>query len=206
MRFSSEKLARLEAEVERRMSEARFIHTLGVKRCAVLIGGLVLPQKCDELAAAALLHDITKELAPQEQQKLISEYSVSVTEADRRTPGVLHSFTAPAIISRDFSEFATRDILSAVECHTLGRPDMSLFDKIIFLSDYIEDTRTYTLCVKARERFFSGLSGLQKNEIIGKIDDAIVFCIDTNIKRLISEGQSVNERMEETRKSIISKK
>ena len=206
MRFSDVDLERLSSSVKKRMSEGRFVHTLGVKRCAEQIGRLVLPEKCDELSVAALLHDITKELPEAEQERLISEYSIPVTDEDRKTPGVIHSFTAPSVILRDFPEFATDDVLSAVECHTLGRADMTLFDKIIFLSDYIEDTRVYTLCVRAREHFFDGIDGISREEIIAKIDDTIVFCIDTNTKRIASEGARVNKRMLLTRDDILSKK
>ena len=33
------------------------------------------------------------------------------------------------------------EILSAIACHTTGKPDMSLLDKIIYIADYIEPRR-----------------------------------------------------------------
>ena len=33
------------------------------------------------------------------------------------------------------------EILSAIEWHTTGKPEMSLLDKIVFIADYIEPNR-----------------------------------------------------------------
>ena len=33
-----------------------------------------------------------------------------------------------------------RGILSAITCHTTGKPQMSLLDKILYIADYIERT------------------------------------------------------------------
>ena len=33
------------------------------------------------------------------------------------------------------------EILSAIACHTTGKPDMSLLDKILYIADYIEPRR-----------------------------------------------------------------
>ena len=70
----------LSGKVEGRMSAKRFKHTLGVKKCAELLGSKLLPESAAELAAAALLHDISKEIPIEEQIKLISASALALTE------------------------------------------------------------------------------------------------------------------------------
>ena len=70
--LNDEKINELEEAVRARLSPKRFSHTLGVKKCAELLGSRLLPDSICELSAAALLHDISKELSPDEQMRIIS--------------------------------------------------------------------------------------------------------------------------------------
>ena len=76
------------------------------------------------------MHDVTKELDSGEQVRLLKLLGVSTDEM--LSPPVFHSITAPMVIRRDFSEFATENVLSAVYNHTTAAYDMSLFDEIIY--------------------------------------------------------------------------
>ena len=127
----------LKAAVEARMSQKRFLHTLGVVKAARQLGEELMPEKIQSLTVAAHLHDIAKELPTEELLTLSSEYGYVTTEEDMNSPQVLHSFAAPAVIKRDFPEYASEEILSAVFKHTTGDGEMSVFDEIIFLSDLI---------------------------------------------------------------------
>ena len=205
MIFTEKEINRLEASLKSRMSEWRYVHTLGVKKSAEYLGKLLLPELVSQLCVAALLHDVSKELSDAEQRRLIEEDSIAVTADDWKSRGVIHSFTAPSVIARDFPEFGTENILSAVGCHTLGKPDMSLFDKIIYISDYVEENRTYDLCVKVRDFLLSGFDGLSYADKLKRLDGAIVLSIDLNVERLIGEGREVNKRMLLTREAIAAK-
>ena len=163
MKYSKEILEKLKTEVSARVSPKRFSHILGVERCALELGKIFLPDRLDELSAAAVLHDVTKEIPHENQIKLLEESGFLLTEEDKNTSGVLHSFSAPLIIKRDFPEFATDDIISAVGNHTVGSENMSVFDKIIFISDYAEDTRVYESCRKVRAALFDNLENLKNN-------------------------------------------
>ena len=41
---------------------------------------------------------------------------------------------------------------------------MTVFEAIIYLADYIEDTRTYDDCIKLRRYFYDGISHLSSAE------------------------------------------
>jgi HD superfamily phosphohydrolase YqeK len=119
-------------------------------------------------------------------------------------PAVLHSYAAPVVIKRDFPEFATEKILSATYSHTLGRPKMTLFDKIIFIADYVEDGRVWHACRALSEKLFSGYDALDADGKIKRINEAILESIDNTIISLRERGARCSEQMLLTRASILT--
>ena len=206
MKYGSKILEDLRIAVSARVSEKRFSHILGVERCAVSLGKIFLPDSVDELAAAALLHDVTKEIPTDLQIKMLEEAGFALTEEDKSTEGVLHSFTAPIVIKRDFPQFATDNVLLAVGNHTVGRENMSIFEKIIFISDYAEDTRRYESCKQVRRALFDGIEDLGGDDLIKRLDMAMLMSVDGALSALERMGQRINSRMYLTRKSLSMNK
>ena len=69
-------ITHLRETVKASMSEKRSFHTLAVEQMAIRLGQIYAPDKIYVLRAAALLHDITKELRGDEQIKLCAEYGI----------------------------------------------------------------------------------------------------------------------------------
>ena len=185
----AESLDLLATQVAARLSERRFAHTLGVRDTALLLGARLLPGLCNELAAAALLHDITKECSREQQVELCRAQKIRLG-ADV-SPEILHALTAPAVIRRDFPAFATSRILSAARNHTTGRAGMSLFDKIIFLSDYIEPTRPYPTSRALSTALISHL-GEDRKANIRLLDGAVLRAVDQTLMHLCREHRTVS--------------
>lgn len=203
MKISEEDLTVLSEEVKRRLSEKRYLHTLGVERMAKQLGELFFSEDTvRELRAAALLHDIAKELPEDEQIALIRAGKSPVTEEDLSSPPLYHAFAAPEVIRRDFPAFATEKILRAVFFHTTGDPSMDSFEKIIFLSDFIEDGRTYPACLSARERLFSDLSAGKSKETA--LDCAVLHTLELTVISLIDRHADINLRTVRARNSILA--
>ncbi len=202
--FSERMLSELREAVKHLMSEERYRHTLGVERAAVKIAEYCAPRLKSELAAAALLHDAAKELGHEELLKIIMK-NRSVTAEDIKSPKLYHAFAAPYIIKRDFSHFADKRILSAVFNHTTGRAGMTLFDEIIFVADYIEDTRKYPECIKAREALFSSFDKKsRRNNILALHRCALAEIINTE-SHLLKKGEPLNSRTAKSKEYIIEK-
>ena len=70
IKITEKSLSELRERVRPYMNEKRFAHTLGVERECVALGSILLPEKVNDLRAAALLHDITKMLSLEKQLKL----------------------------------------------------------------------------------------------------------------------------------------
>lgn len=194
----------LREAVSERLSPKRMKHTLGVEAAAVRLGEALLPDRLSELRAAALLHDIAKELQTSSQLELIDANGVLISDEDRATVSALHAFAGVAVVRRDFAEYASADILSAIGRHTLGAPDMSIFDKIIYISDYIEDGRTYEACKMVRDYLYEAISEKSdKAKMLRALDNAIVMSIDFTIESLINRGLNVNSTTINTKNSLL---
>ena len=155
MRFDNDDITRLHMLVRERMSSKRYEHTLGVEKMARYLGEIILPDKVDELRVAALMHDVAKEMSFDDHLAILQGSTVEYTDEDLEVKPALHSIAAVPLIMRDFCEFATDDVCSAVANHTLGAPGMSIFDEIIFISDYAEEGRTYYTCIEVREHLLN---------------------------------------------------
>lgn len=190
--------------VEARLSPKRWLHTVGVADTAIAIGKYLLPDMCDELEVAALLHDVAKELPLEEQIRLSEEFGVELTDEDLATPAAIHSFSGVAVIKRDFPFAASDNILSAVKNHTLGGPDMSVFDKIIYISDYIEPGRLNDACRSVREYLFSAMSSESAEERLKALDRAVMMAIDNTCAYVLSQGGHVNSRTLLAKASLIT--
>ncbi len=160
-----------------RLHGYRYEHTLGCERAARKLaerfGGD--PEKA---GVAALLHDITKHLSPQEQLNLCEKYGIIPCTVEKSEPKMLHGKTAAAIAREEYG--MPGEICDAIACHTTGRRGMTLLDKILYLADYIEDTRDFSGVEKARK--------LARQDI----DRALLYCYDQTLTDLVERGKLIH--------------
>lgn len=148
----------------------RMQHVIGVKDTAIQLGKL---HHCDldKLETAALLHDITKYYSYEDHVKLITEYFSNYEQIlQEYNEHIVHAFSAVVIAQKKYG-ITDQDILDAIMSHTIGRPNMSIYEEIIFVSDYIEPNRTYESCKKVRNIAFQSLHLATYTAI----DDSIMF-------------------------------
>ena len=205
MIYCKEEFESLKDDIKAALSEKRYLHTLAVVDAACKLSKMCLPDKKSEIQVAALLHDITKELSHSEQCAILSEAGVVLDDEDSESLGVIHSFTAPIFIKNHFSKFATENVISAVRYHTLGAPEMSVFDEIIFLADFIEDTRTYDSSIKLRNFVWSNMQNDDFASNIKVLHSACVKAIDYTIINLIENKKTINSKNILTRNALLSK-
>ena len=183
----------LRKDIRCRMSMKRYSHTLGVEKTAEYMSEIFLPFHKNEICAAALLHDITKEYSFEKQLKICNEFGIILRDDEKNVPQVLHGITASAIIPCEYPEYATDNIISAVRWHTTGYADMTLFDKIIFLADYIEDGRTHNECIEVRNAFKSNIiNALNFTEQLEFLNCALLSSLNNTIRHLENFGRTVN--------------
>ena len=127
--------------VKSRLSEKRWTHTKNVKKMAVKLAKRwgADPEKA---AMAAILHDSAKELPKQELLQIFADNAIIAENAPARPAPVWHGIAA-AILAQTSWGIEDPEILSAIRCHTTGKPDMSLQDKILYLADMTSAERDW---------------------------------------------------------------
>ena len=117
------------------LSEERYEHSLGTAEAAVELAekfGL------DEQKAyfCGLIHDCAKCFPNDELKNTICDCK-DLCEVELCNPKTYHAPAGALLAKKEFC-ITDEEILSAIRWHTLGKIEMSAFEKIIFLADKIE--------------------------------------------------------------------
>ncbi len=204
MKISEDALIELREKISGRMSGKRLAHTLAVEEMAKRIAALYCSEKTDILAAAALLHDITKEKSTEEHIEICQRYGVEYTNDNILAPKTFHAITAAATIPVEFPEFNDMEIVSAVRYHTTGREGMTLTEKIIYLADYIDDTRTFPDCITLREMFWGvDIESMSQEERLLHLDRVVLRSLEMTIADLVENGRFVNADTTAAKDSLL---
>ncbi len=148
-------------DLECRMKESRFRHTLGVVQTAEKLA-LRYNADRDKAAVAALLHDCSKTTdITEEQMYAIASRTLFKDEYPLQTKGeaLLHAL-ASEVIAREKYGVEDMEILSAIRWHTTGRIGMSALDMIVYSADMVEPSRKFDGVEKLRLLMNCGLERL----------------------------------------------
>lgn len=174
------------------LTKKRFIHSINVMKTAVNLatfyGGDV---KRAELAG--LLHDCAKDFPTISQLKMIKDFGIILDEIEENEPALIHGPLGAAVAEKVYN-IDDKAVLRAIKFHTTGNENMTLLDKIIFISDIIEPTRQ-----------FSGVEVLRK-EAYNDLDLAIIHACDSIIKFVIEQKKLLHPRTLNTRNNLILNK
>jgi nicotinate-nucleotide adenylyltransferase len=194
----------LRTAVSATMSPKRFRHTAAVEEMVARLCALYCPEHTLQLRAAALLHDLTKELTLDAQLELCERYDLPVSEADKLAPKTFHARTAAAKIERETPQFNDPLIVSAVRWHTTGREGMTLTEKLLYLADYIDESRTYPACVLLR-RYFFGADPKEMDEEgrLRLLRETMLLSYELTIKDLLQEGNPIAEDTIRARNELL---
>ena len=166
----------------------RMPHVLGTEETAA---ALARQYGADEQEAriAALLHDCTKKLDMEQQLALCEHYGLALDELEQKALKLLHSRTGAAI-ARDV--FGVNDaVYSAILCHTTGKPDMTLLEKILYLADYMEPTRD-----------FDGVEHLRQ-VVWRNLDEGLLLGLTMTIREMGELGNPIHHRTLDAQRYLI---
>lgn len=156
------------------LSQERYEHSLGTADCA---RELAKRFGLDEEKAyfTGLIHDCAKNLNQAETDSIIKNY-LNLDEGELCSPKTHHAPVGAYIARKEF-KVEEEEILSAIRWHTIGKVDMTDFEKIIFLADKLETrTRPCEICGPIREAL---------NE---SLDAALLLCYKNTIKSLVDRN------------------
>lgn len=175
MKLLSEETFRLileyECSVQRILDKERVIHSVNTMIESIKLAG-IFNGDIQKSAIAGLIHDCAKSKTIEEGSNwlLINEPNLTGTSAP---PDIIHAYIGRQIAIDEFKIYDT-DILNAIYYHTTSRANSSLLERIIFVADKIEPSRTFP--------------GIEDIRIVAyrNLDEGLRICLRDIIKLLYS--------------------
>lgn len=129
----------LSAKLKRRLDPDRYEHTLGVAYTAATLA-MRYGYDIDKSYIAGLLHDCAKCIPDDIKIQKCEKHNISINETEYKSPYLLHAKLG-AFLAMEKYGVTDKEVVNAILYHTVGRPHMTLIEKIIFVADYIEPGR-----------------------------------------------------------------
>ena len=161
------------------LNEERYIHTLGTAECAKELANK-FNLDSEKAYLAGLLHDCAKCFSNEKLLDIIHQH-LNVEECEMLNYKTLHAPVSAYIAEKEF-QVNDKDILSAIRWHTLGKLDMTDFEKIVFLADKIEPN--------TRDKEYSNKIKTLLDEPNG-INKALLKCYKETIKSLVKRDLKI---------------
>ncbi len=165
----------------------RVKHSFGVADTAEELG--VLYSAGDETLPirsrlAGLLHDCAKYYTDEEQIALCDQYGIELSQTERNNPSLIHGKLGAYLAQYRYG-VKDEEIINAIRIHTVGKPEMTTLEKIIYISDYIEPGRVIP---KAK----NPLDSLRK-QVRHDLDGTLIRVIENTIAFLEQTGRVIDE-------------
>ena len=161
------------------LDEERYEHSLGVAECAAELAEKFGLDK-EKAYLCGLIHDCAKCFSNEELKTSICNCQ-DLCDGELINPKTYHA-PAGAILAKQELGICDEEILSATRWHTLGKIEMSDFEKIIFLADKIEPN---TRDLEYREKI---CNILKENNGLNK---ALLKCYKETIKSLVKRDLKI---------------
>lgn len=150
--------------------QKRYYHSLEVaKKALELNERLHLGLDVDKVYLAGLLHDAAKLKSDEYLWEIIKKDFPSDLDKFKDSKAIWHSLAGPYVVKNEYQIY-DEEILSAICYHSTGRENMSTLDKVLFVADYIEDTRGGDYTKAAIEASFISLDKALKIILNQKVD------------------------------------
>lgn len=174
---------KLESEIvdflKGRLQEKRFKHSLGVMNMAERLARKYNVD-VEEAKIAGLLHDCAKNMSNQELIEYCQNNGIEIDDIKMQSPGILHADVGADIAKKKFN--VSDEVKESILYHTLANETMTDLDKIIYISDLIEEGRDLEGLDKIREMAFISLD---KTLVM-----ALEYCME-NVKQV---GKNIHKQ------------
>lgn len=161
------------------LNEERYYHTLGTANCAKKLASQ-FGLDCEKAYLAGLLHDCAKCFSKEKLVDIIEKH-LDVKKEEMLNKKTLHAPVSAYIAQKEFN-VNDNEILSAIRWHTLGKLDMTDFEKIVFIADKIEPNTRDKDYSKKIKKILKEDNGLNK---------ALLVCYKETIKSLVKRDLKI---------------
>ena len=161
--------------LKEKLDEYRYIHSEGVAEAAKALAKRYGEDE-ERAYLAGLVHDITKNTPKDEQLQIIKNGGIILNSEEMNNPKLWHAISGSAYIRKEL-HIDDEEIINAVRYHTTGKDSMTVFEKIIYIADFISAERTFDGVEYMRKLAFEDL------------DKAAMFATDFCIPDLVRKRQ-----------------
>ena len=193
----------LREELRMKMNPFRYKHTLGVEKEMRAMAALYMPTDVACAAAAGLLHDITKGFSEEEQFAYCENNGIPISDDERISYRILHAKTGAHYVKKHYPQFADQRILRAIARHTTATEDMSTFDIMLYLADFIEEGRAYADCVALRRMYYENID-LRAADKECFLREVFLKALDLSLKELLHENRAVSLETVRARNQMLA--
>lgn len=144
----NKELRRYEQTIKPLMGNKRFKHSVNVAEMCLTLAKKFGADE-DKAYTAGILHDCRKEI---DKALMLSEAEKSgyyIDPVEKDCFKLWHGI-AGAYYVKNILNITDEDILNAIRFHTVGRADMTVLEKIVFLADMVSAERDYPHVEKYR--------------------------------------------------------
>ncbi|NBH32756.1 HD domain-containing protein [Clostridiaceae bacterium] len=126
-------------QLKSKLDPMRYEHCLSVSYTCMALA-MRYGYDLHQAELAGLLHDCAKRYGDNELIVKCQKHKIELTEGELKAPAVIHAKYGAWMAEHKFG-VCDEEILSAIRCHTAGKPHMGILDKILYIADYIEPRR-----------------------------------------------------------------
>ncbi|HZK24244.1 MAG TPA: bis(5'-nucleosyl)-tetraphosphatase (symmetrical) YqeK [Oscillospiraceae bacterium] len=130
----------LQQQLRAILSPKLYAHCAGVAQTAADLA-VLLGCDCQKARLAGWLHDCAREWPAEKLFAFAAHNHIAVDRYTQRAPVILHA-PVGAVVAKKWG-ITDREILAAIRKHTLGEPEMTTLEQLVYLADKIEPHRSY---------------------------------------------------------------
>lgn len=177
IRISTQELVKW---LKENLNEKRYNHSIGTAEYAQKLAKR-FNQDEKKAYIAGLLHDCAKCFPDEKLIEMIKKNNLDVQDIEMLSTKTLHAPVSAFIAQHEFG-VVDEEILSSIRWHTLGKINMSDFEKIIFIADKVE--------IKTRDKAYLELVRKYLEEDDG-LNKALLKCYKETIKSLVERNLKI---------------
>ena len=174
------------------LSEEKYLHSLGTAQACVAIAEKV-GYDVEKAYLAGLVHDCAKGMGFEELLNYCHNSNIEFEDGELENYKVLHAPVGKIIACEKFG-IEDVEILDAIRWHTLGKCDMSLLEKIVFLADKIEPE------TRGRDEYERRLKNV---DLPMGLDREIFECYAYTIKSLVDRNLKICSKTVDVYNSLL---
>ncbi len=161
-----------EEQIIKDIGKKRYSHSLNVMEMALKLSEIYNADN-EKVKIAAKFHDCGKIRDKTKLLEMAGEFDIILDQCMEHNIELIHG-PLGAKIAKERYKIRDKEVLNAIKYHTTARENMTLLDKIIYISDYIEPGRKFPGVEEVRELAFKDID----KSIIMAMDKTINFLID----------------------------